>query len=136
VNVDDKAGQTLKVPLGEVIEVHAQLTTDEARQHLALIVPFAAGLEPMNPNLETSSSDAKPSQADSMTPTYVQRLDGEVRYVFTELPRGTHTFHFRVRASSEGSFVHPPPTAELMYREEIRGRGVGQRIVVTGSRQQ
>ena len=136
VNVEDKAGQVLKVPLGEVIEIHAQFTTDEARQHLAFIVPFAAGLEPMNPNLETSSSDAKPSQADSMTPTYVQRLDGEVRYAFTELPRGTHTFHFRVRASSEGSFVHPPPTAELMYREEVRGRGVGQRIVVTGTRQQ
>jgi uncharacterized protein YfaS (alpha-2-macroglobulin family) len=136
VNVDDKAGQVLKVPLGEVLEVHVQLTTEEPRQHVALVVPFAAGLEPMNPNLETSGSDAKPSQADSLAPTYVQRLDGEVRYAFTELPRGTHTFHFRVRASSEGSFVHPPPFAELMYREEVRGRGVGQRVVVTGSRQQ
>ncbi len=136
VNVEDKAGQTLKVPLGEVIELHAQLTTDEARQHVAFVVPFAAGLEPMNPNLENAGSDAKPSQADSLAPTYVQRLDGEVRYFFTELPRGTHTFHFRVRASSEGSFVHPPPFSELMYREEVRGRGVGARIVVTGTRQQ
>jgi len=136
VNVEDKAGQTLKVPLGEVLELHAQLTTDEARQHVAFVVPFAAGLEPMNPNLENAGSDAKPSQADSLTPTYVQRLDGEVRYFFTELPRGTHTFHFRVRASSEGSFVHPPPFSELMYREEVRGRGVGARIIVTGTRQQ
>lgn len=136
VNVDDRAGQTVKVALGEVLEVHAQLTTDEPRQHVALIIPFAAGLEPMNPNLENASKDAKPSQADSITPTSTQRLDGEVRYAFTELPRGTHTFHFRVKAASEGSFVHPPPTAELMYREEVRGRGMGQRIVVTGTRQQ
>jgi alpha-2-macroglobulin len=136
VNVDDTPGQVLKVALGEVLEFHAQLTTDEARNHVALIVPFAAGLEPMNPALETSGSDAKPSQADSLTPTSVQRLDHEVRFVFTTLPRGTHTFHFRVRASSEGSFVHPPPFAELMYREEVRGRGVGERIVVTGGRQQ
>ncbi|MCA3011799.1 MAG: hypothetical protein INH41_05290, partial [Myxococcaceae bacterium] len=136
VNVDGVAGQTLKVALGEVLEVHAQLTTDEARSHVALVVPFAAGLEPLNPALETSGSDAKPSQADSLTPTSVQRLDHEVRYAFTSLPRGTHTFHFRVRASSEGSFVHPPPFAELMYREEVRGRGVGERVVVTGSRQQ
>jgi len=136
VNVDDSAGATLSVPLGEVLEVHAQLTTDEPRQHVAFVVPFAAGLEPLNPNLETSGSDARPSQADSLTPTAVQRLDGEVRYAFTELPRGTHTFHFRVRASSEGSFVHPPPFAELMYREEVRGRGVGTRVIVTGTRQQ
>lgn len=135
VTVEPVPGQTLKVPLGEVLEVHAQVTTDEARHHLALVVPFAAGLEPMNPNLETSGSDARPSQADSLTATYVQRLDGEVRYFFTELPRGTHTVHFRVRASSEGSFVQPPPYGALMYRDEVRGRGAGERVIVTGTRQ-
>lgn len=135
VNVDDRAGQTLKVALGEILELHTTITTEEPRNHVAVVVPFAAGLEPMNPNLETSGSDAKPSQADSLAATYVQRLDGEVRYAFTDLPRGTHTLHFRVRAASEGSFVHPPPVAELMYREEVRGRGAGQRIVVTGTRQ-
>ncbi len=132
---DDKASASLSVPLGEVLEIHAQLVTDEVRHHVALVVPFAAGLEPMNPNLETASSDARPSQSDSIAPTYVQRMDGEVRYYFTELPRGTHTFHFRVRASSEGSFVHPPPYAEMMYREEVRGRGAGMRVVVTGGHQ-
>ncbi len=132
---DDAAGTTLKLPLGDVVEVHAQLVNDEARTHVALVVPIAAGLEPMNPALETASSDAKPSQSDSLTPTYVQRLDHEVRYYFSELPRGTFTFHFRARASSEGSFVHPPPTAELMYREEIRGRGAGMRLTVTGTRE-
>lgn len=132
---DDRPGSTLSIPLGEVVELHAQLVNDTVRHHVALVVPFAAGLEPMNPNLETASSDAKPSQADSISPTYVQRLDNEVRYYFTELPRGTFTFHFRARASSEGSFVHPPPYSELMYREEVRGRGAGMRVVVTGAHQ-
>lgn len=132
---DDAAATTLSVPLGEVLEVHAQLVSDAPQHHVALIVPFAAGLEPLNPNLETSGSDAKPSQPDSLTPTTVQRLDSEVRYYFTELPRGTHTFHFRVRASSEGRFVHPPPWAELMYREEVRGRGAGMKVVITGNRE-
>lgn len=130
---EDKAGTSLTVPQGEVLEVHAQLVNDAPRHHVALVVPFAAGLEPLNPNLETSGSDARPSQADSLNATYVQRLDQEVRYYFTELPRGTFTFHFRVRASSEGSFVHPPPWAELMYREEIHGRGAGMRVIVTGA---
>lgn len=131
-NHDDKTGSSLSVPLGEILEINAQLVTDETRHHVALVVPIAAGLEPLNPNLETAGSDAKPSQPDSTTPTYVQRLDSEVRYYFSELPRGTHTFHFRVRASSEGKFVHPPPYAEQMYREEVRGRGAGMKIVVTG----
>ena len=132
-NHDDKAGGSLSVPLGEILEIHTQVVTDELRHHVAVVVPIAAGLEPLNPNLETASSDAKPSQSDSLAPTYVQRLDQEVRYYFTELPRGTHTFHFRVRASSEGKFVHPPPYAEQMYREEVRGRGAGMKIVVTGA---
>ena len=122
---DDTAGATFKVPQGEVLEIHTQLVSDEPRNHVALVVPIAAGFEPLNPSLETSGSDAKPSQADSVNATYVQRLDHEVRYYFTELPRGTYTFHFRVRASNEGSFVHPSPWAELMYREEVRGRGAG-----------
>ena len=133
---DDAAGTTFKLPQGEVLEIHTQLVNDEPRNHVALVVPIAAGFEPLNPNLETSSSDAKPSQADSLNATYVQRLDQEVRYYFTELPRGTFTFHFRVRASNQGSFVHPSPWAELMYREEVRGRGAGMRVVVTGSHEQ
>ena len=133
---EDAAGATFKVPQGEVLEIHARLTSDEPRTHVALVVPIAAGFEPLNPSLETAGSDAKPSQADSLNPTTVQRLDHEVRYYFTELPRGTHSFHFRVRASNQGSFVHPSPWAELMYREEVRGRGAGMRVVVTGNREQ
>jgi uncharacterized protein YfaS (alpha-2-macroglobulin family) len=128
----DKAGETKALKLGDILEIHAQLVSDQSRSHVALVVPFAAGLEPLNPALENASSDAKPSQPDSITPAYVQRLDHEVRYYFLELPKGTHTFHFRVRAATEGSFVHPAPYAEMMYREEVRGRGEGLRILVQG----
>ena len=134
-NHDDAAGKTLKVGLGDVLEVHAQIVNDVQRNHVALVVPFAAGLEPLNPALATSGSDAQPSRSDSLTPTFVQRLDHEVRYYFTDLPAGTYGFHFRVRASSEGSFVHPAPYAEMMYRESVRGRGQGMRISVTGTRE-
>jgi uncharacterized protein YfaS (alpha-2-macroglobulin family) len=128
----DKAGEKQTLKLGDILELHTQLVNDEARPHVALVVPFAAGLEPLNPALENASSDAKPSQADSITPAYVQRLDNEVRYYFLQLPKGTYTFHFRVRAATEGSFVHPAPYAEQMYRQEVRGRGEGLRVVVQG----
>ncbi|HYD41726.1 MAG TPA: hypothetical protein VEB43_12940, partial [Anaeromyxobacter sp.] len=129
---DDKSGAVRKVRLGDVLELHATVTTTEARHRVALVVPFAAGLELMNPKLQTTGSLGAPEGSDSLTPTYVQRLDGELRYYFDRLPAGTHSFHFRVRAASEGSFVHPAPFAELMYRQEVRGRGEGMRIVVQG----
>ncbi|MDY7233218.1 alpha-2-macroglobulin [Hyalangium rubrum] len=132
----DKAGETQALKVGDILEIHAQLVSDQARNHVAFVVPFAAGLEPLNPALENASSEAKPSQADSITPAYVQRLDNEVRYYFLQLPQGTHTFHFRVRAATEGSFVHPAPYAEQMYRQDVRGRGEGLRIVVKGEHEQ
>jgi alpha-2-macroglobulin len=130
--VEDKAGEARKVHPGDVFELHTRLITDEEHGWVALVVPFAAGLEPLNPALAGSGPLARPSEADSLEPTYVQRLDGEVRYYFARLPRGSHGFHVRVRAASEGSFVHPAPWAELMYRQEIRGRGEGMRVVVVG----
>lgn len=130
--VEDKAGDARKVKPGDVFEVHARLVTDEERGWVALVVPFAAGLEPLNPALANSGPLARPAEADSLQPTYVQRMDGEVRYYFSRLPRGSYSFHFRVRAASEGSFVHPAPWAEMMYRQEVRGRGEGMRVVVVG----
>jgi hypothetical protein len=32
--------------------------------------------------------------------------------------------------------VHPAPFAELMYRQSVRGRGEGMRIVVKGAHEQ
>jgi alpha-2-macroglobulin len=128
----DKAGETQALKVGDILEIHAQLVNDQTRTHVAFVVPFAAGLEPLNPALENAGSDAQPSQPDSIAPAYVQRLDNEVRYYFLQLPQGTFSFHFRVRAATEGSFVHPAPYAEQMYRQEVRGRGEGMRIVVQG----
>jgi len=132
---EDHGGATLSLKQGEIVEVDATVTTDEDRSFVAVVIPFAAGLEPMNAALEGARSDAKPSREDSTRATYVQRADEEVRYYFDALSKGTHTFHFRLRAASEGSFVHPAPYAELMYQQEVRGRGEGMRVVVTGSHQ-
>ena len=54
----------------------------------------------------------------------------EVRYYFTRLSKGTHTFYFRVRAATDGYFVHPAPWAEQMYHQDVRGRGAGMRLEI------
>jgi alpha-2-macroglobulin len=131
---DDRSGSTLALVSGDVVEVHAKLTSSEDRHHVALIVPFAAGFEPLNPALENAGAIARPSQPDSLRPDAVQRLDHEVRYYFVKLPKGQHGFHFRLRATTPGAFVHPAAWAEQMYRQEVRGRGDGLRVVVEPAR--
>lgn len=133
VRKDDSRGGERALKVGDVVEVHAMMTTDMARAHVAFTVPFAAGFEPLNPELKTSSSEAIPSEKDSLQPTYVQRLDHEVRYYFRTLPKGTFTFHYRLKATTPGSFVHPPPLAEMMYDASVRGRGDGMRVIITGA---
>jgi uncharacterized protein YfaS (alpha-2-macroglobulin family) len=130
---EDRVGAVQKLAVGDIWELHTKLVSSEDRTHVALVVPFAAGLEPLNAAIENTGGMARPSEADSLEPAYVQRLDHEVRYFFLRLPKGTHSFHFRVRATTEGSFVHPAPYAEGMYRPELRGRGEGMRVVITGA---
>lgn len=132
---DDQQGAVLGMQVGDVVELHTTLVSDQDRHHVALVVPFAAGLEYMNPDLETASSEAKPSQADSIRADYVQRLDHELRYYFFTLPAGSHSVHFRARATVEGRFVEPAPRAEQMYHPEVRGRAVGSVIEVKGEHQ-
>ncbi len=131
VRLEDKRAAERTLAVGDVVEIHATVTSDKARSNVAFTVPFAAGFEPLNPALKTSSSEAVPSEHDSITPTYVERLDSEVRYYFRSLPRGTFSFHFRVKATTPGSYVHPPALAELMYDDTVRGRGDGMRVIIT-----
>ena len=127
---DDKRAEERQVQVGDVVEVHARFTTDAPRYNVAFTVPFAAGFEPLNPELLTSSSEAKPAEADSTRPLYVARLDHEVRYYFSSLSKGTYSFHFRLKALTPGSFVHPGAHAELMYDEAVMGTSDGMRMVI------
>jgi hypothetical protein len=129
---EDAAGSSQRIKLGDVLEIVVRLTSPEERYHVALVVPFAAGFEPLNPELKTAPAEARSSEPDTLAAAYVQRLDQEVRYYFVQLPKGTHTFRFRLKATGEGSFVHPSPWVEQMYHQEVRGRGAGMRLIVTG----
>ncbi len=128
--LDDKRAEERTIKVGDVVEVHARFTTDGPRNNVAFVVPFAAGFEPLNPELLTSSSEAKPAEADSLRPQYVARLDHEVRYYFQQLGKGTYSFHFRLKAITPGSYVHPGAYAELMYDEAVYGSSDGLRVVV------
>jgi hypothetical protein len=97
---------------------------------VAVVLPLAAGLEPLNPNLATATADATPSAGLTLAPTYTAFGDDSVLYVYESLPAGTYHFRFRARASTDGSFTEPPATAEMMYRQGVNGASAGARLAI------
>lgn len=121
----------LHLAVGEVIEDVAELVVPEDRTHVALRMPLAAGLEPLNPNLATAPAEAAPSAPPTLAPTWVAYRDDEVLFVYNELPKGNYRFAVRGRATVPGSFTQPPAEAEAMYRPGITGSSDGARLVVS-----
>ncbi len=127
----EKEGNTFTFQTGDIVEEHAQVINPEERHFVVVVVPFAAGMEPLNPNLATAPREAQPSGTLTLEPSYVQYLDNEARFYYETLPQGTYDFYFRVRAVTVGSFVHPSAHASMMYRESVRGNSPGARYVIT-----
>ena len=126
----DAAGQIQRFSVGEVVEERVHVVCPQARHFVAVVVPLAAGMEPLNPNLATAPPEAKPSQDLSTRPSYAEYLDDRVAFYYDTLPAGTHDFAFRVRATFPGRFIQPAASAEMMYDSAIRGTGNGARIEV------
>jgi hypothetical protein len=112
------------------VEETAELVNPEARTMVAVVLPIAAGLEPLNPNLATAPAEAAPSAGPTLAPAYTAFGDDSVLYVYEALPAGTYQFRFRASAGTVGSFTEPPGTAEMMYRQGVNGASAGARVVI------
>jgi hypothetical protein len=123
-------GKTVHFAIGDVIEEHLRVVNPKDRHFVAVVVPLAAGLEPLNPALATAPPEAKPSNSLTLKPTYVAFLDDQVAYFYDTLPKGTFDFYFRTRASTEGTFIQPAARAEMMYDGTVNGNSAGARVEV------
>jgi len=116
--------------IGDVVEDHVRVVNPKDRTFVAVVVPLAAGMEPLNPSLATAPPEAKPEGRISLEPSYVAFLDDQVAFFYDTLPKGTYDFYFRTRAQIEGSFVQPAARAEMMYDLTVEGTSPGARIEV------
>lgn len=128
--VISEAGQSLQMQIGDIVEEHVEVVNAEDRTYVAVAVPIAAGMEPMNPQLATAPAEAKPQGKLTLEPTYASYLDDQVIFYYDSLPKGNYHFYFRTRASIEGSFIQPAAYAELMYEEAVNGNSAGARVVI------
>jgi uncharacterized protein YfaS (alpha-2-macroglobulin family) len=123
-------GKTVHFEIGDVVEEHLRVVNPKDRHFVAVVIPLAAGLEPLNPALATAPPEAKPSSGPTLKPTYVAFLDDQVAWFYDTLPKGTFDFYFRTRATVEGTFIQPAARAEMMYDGTVTGNSAGARVEV------
>ncbi len=126
----DKAAQTFVFEVGDLVEEHIEIVNPKDSNHIAIVVPLAAGMEPLNPALATAPPEAKPDGINTLNPSYVAFADDQMAYYYDLLPKGSYHFYFRARATIPGSYIQPAAFAEMMYDQAINGQSNGARIVV------
>ena len=126
----EEAGQSISLALGDIVEEHIQLISPADQSHVALIIPLAAGMEPLNPQLATAPPEATPAGRTTASPDYTDWRDDHVALYFDHLPQGTWDVYFRTRASTPGTFTQPPATADLMYDRAVTGNSAGASVVI------
>ena len=126
------SGTTQTVAIGDIIEEHMQVVNPKERHYVAITAPLAAGMEPLNPRLQTAPPEAAPSGQTTLVPTYEAYQDDQAAFYYNTLPAGTYDFFFRTRATVTGSFIQPAAKAEMMYDGAVFGLSNGARIVVQG----
>lgn len=129
----EEAGRTLTFTVGDVVEDHVRVVVPEDRHHVAIVVPIAAGMEPLNPSLATAPPEATPSAGPTRRPTYADYADDQVAFFYDHLPKGSYDFRFRVRAFTPGAYVQPSARAEMMYDASTVGSSPGAKVVIARS---
>jgi uncharacterized protein YfaS (alpha-2-macroglobulin family) len=120
----------MHVQVGDVIEEVDEFVNPEMRTNVAMRLPMAAGMEPLNPNLATSPANAAPSAGPTLAPDYAAYGDDQVLVVYETLPAGTYTFRTRMRATVDGAYTAPPAMIEAMYHEGTNGSSDGARVII------
>lgn len=133
-----------RIRLGARVRVRVSMVAPARRQHVALVDPLPAGLEPLNPALAVTGALPKDPKAEqeaeksgwwrwlwSRTWYEHQNLRDDRAEAFASLLySGVWEYSYLTTATTPGTFVAPPTKAEEMYSPETFGRGTLDRVIV------
>jgi uncharacterized protein YfaS (alpha-2-macroglobulin family) len=114
---------------GDSYVVKLTLSCDSDVQNIVVADQLPAGFEIENPRLNGDALSAEGVE-NSITPAYLEVRDDRLVLAFDRLSRGTHQFHYVVRAVTAGSFLYPPVHAECMYDPLIRATSTTSEITI------
>jgi uncharacterized protein YfaS (alpha-2-macroglobulin family) len=115
---------TAATPLrvGDALVVRLVLRTDRALEYVHLKDQRAAGLEPLSP--------LSGYHYQGGLGYYESPRDAATNFFLSEVPRGTHVFEYRLRASQAGNFSGGLSQAQCLYAPEFGTTSAGQRLVI------
>ena len=149
--LDDPDHRVSEVPLGEVVRVRLTIVTPADRKFVTVEDFLPAGLEPIDPQLDTVSPDLKAqlqeerrAAIDANAPEYaapwfrwyfnpwdhVDVRDDRVTLYADELPKGVHEYVFFMRATSPGDYFAAPAHVEEAFFPEVFGRSDSERLTI------
>ncbi|WP_022836503.1 Ig-like domain-containing alpha-2-macroglobulin family protein [Salisaeta longa] len=127
---------TLRLAAGQLVRVTLRLYSPADRNYVVVDDALPAGLEPVNAAFETSDQQAL-GRADVGASrwwgsfNHTELRDTRVLLFADFLQQGAHTYTYLARATTPGTFIHPPATAEEMYQPAIRGQTATGAVIVT-----
>ena len=120
---------------GDLIKVTLKIRNTKERRFVAVTDPIPAGTEPVESWFATTATDLAEQQAKADAGGYdwmswwrgggfdhIERHDDRVNLFATRLGEGWHEFTYMVRATTAGTFITAPASAEEMYEPEVFGR--------------
>ncbi len=115
---------TAATPLrvGDALVVRLVLRTDRALEYVHLKDQRAAGLEPIN---QRSGYHYQAGLG-----YYESPRDAATNFFLSAVPRGTHVFEYRLRASQAGSFSGGLSQAQCLYAPEFGATSAGVRLEI------
>lgn len=128
---------TIDLIAGDMVQVTLRLTSPATRNYVVVDDPLPAGLEALNAAFLTTNPDLMQNTGSGQwwgSFNHTEIRDDRVLLFADYLNRGEHTYTYVARATTPGTFIHPPVQAELMYQPEINGRNASGtvRVVVPG----
>ncbi|MGI4762466.1 MAG: alpha-2-macroglobulin family protein [Janthinobacterium lividum] len=113
---------TTPLRVGDALVVRLVLRTDRALEYVHLKDQRAAGLEPIN--------QLSGYRYQAGLGYYESPRDAATNFFLSEVPRGTHVFEYRLRASQAGNFSGGLSQVRCLYAPEFGATSAGQRLAI------
>ncbi|MGY3088113.1 uncharacterized protein YfaS (alpha-2-macroglobulin family) [Hymenobacter sp. UYAg731] len=118
----EKLTPAAPLKIGDALVVRLVLRTDRALEYVHLKDQRAAGLEPIQ---QTSGYHYQNGLG-----YYESPRDAATNFFLSEVPRGTHVFEYRLRASQAGDFSSGLSQVQCLYAPEFGAQSAGVRLRV------
>jgi uncharacterized protein YfaS (alpha-2-macroglobulin family) len=127
--------ETIRLEPGELVKVTVRVSSPTSRPYVVVDDALPAGLEPVNEAFATTDQgviDEANTGSDRWwgSFTHTEKHDDRVLMFADYLREGEHTYSYVARATTIGTFEHPPAEAEMMYEPETRGHNATGTVVV------